>query len=48
MSDIIVKAASYLGPEGYGNSRTGLKPWPDALARRSRTSYGSYVGMEPR
>jgi 3-oxoacyl-(acyl-carrier-protein) synthase len=33
MSDIIVKAASYLGPEGYGNSRTGLKPWPDALAQ---------------
>jgi len=24
--------ASYIGPEGYGNSRTGLKPWPTELA----------------
>jgi len=24
--------ASYIGPEGFGNNRTGLRPWPAGLA----------------
>jgi 3-oxoacyl-(acyl-carrier-protein) synthase len=32
MNPFTVLAASYLGPEGYGNDRTGLFPWPGPLA----------------
>lgn len=27
MKDIAILAASYIGPEGHGNDRTGLQPW---------------------
>lgn len=27
MSDPVILAASYLGPEGHGDDRTGLRPW---------------------
>ena len=32
MSDLVIHAASYLGPEGFGNDQTGLRPWPATLA----------------
>ena len=32
MSGLAIYAASYLGPEGFGNDLSGLRPWPDALA----------------
>jgi 3-oxoacyl-(acyl-carrier-protein) synthase len=32
--NIAICAASWLGPEGFGNDRTGLRPWPEALAGR--------------
>lgn len=32
MSDLVIQAASYLGPEGHGNDRTGLRPWPATCA----------------
>jgi 3-oxoacyl-(acyl-carrier-protein) synthase len=32
MSAVAILAASYLGPEGQGNDRTGLRPWPEPLA----------------
>ena len=28
MNDLVIQAASYLGPEGFGNDLTGLRPWP--------------------
>jgi hypothetical protein len=32
MSDLVILAASFLDAAGYGNDRTGLRPWPAALA----------------
>ncbi len=32
MSDPVIRAASYLGPEGFGNDQTGRRPWPVSLA----------------
>jgi 3-oxoacyl-(acyl-carrier-protein) synthase len=32
MNTPVIHAASYLGPEGFGNDLTGLRPWPEALA----------------
>lgn len=32
MNDPVMLAASYLGPEGFGNDRTGLRTWPASLA----------------
>jgi len=31
---IFIGAASYLGPEGFGNDRTGLRAWPQPLAEQ--------------
>ena len=32
MNHLVIHAASYLGPEGFGNDQTGLRPWPAPLA----------------
>lgn len=32
MNDFVIHAASYLGPEGFGNDLAGLRPWPSPLA----------------
>jgi len=32
MSNLVIHAASYLGPEGFGNDQTGLRAWPSPLA----------------
>lgn len=32
MSKHAIHAAAYLGPEGFGNDLTGLRPWPAPLA----------------
>ncbi len=31
MSEVVIAAASYLGPEGWGNDRMGRRVWPSAL-----------------
>jgi len=31
MNKLAVHAAAYLGPEGFGNDLTGLRPWPGPL-----------------
>jgi 3-oxoacyl-(acyl-carrier-protein) synthase len=31
MNDFVIHAASYLGPEGFGNDQTGLRAWPPPL-----------------
>jgi 3-oxoacyl-(acyl-carrier-protein) synthase len=31
MNEFVVHAASYLGPEGFGNDQTGLRAWPSSL-----------------
>jgi 3-oxoacyl-(acyl-carrier-protein) synthase len=31
MNDFAIHAASYLGPEGFGNDQTGLRDWPSSL-----------------
>jgi 3-oxoacyl-(acyl-carrier-protein) synthase len=31
MNDLVIHAASYLGPEGFGNDLTGLRAWPSPL-----------------
>jgi 3-oxoacyl-(acyl-carrier-protein) synthase len=36
VNDFHISAASYLGPEGYGNDRTGLRRWPAALEESLR------------
>jgi 3-oxoacyl-(acyl-carrier-protein) synthase len=36
MSRVRVHAASYLGPAGHGNDRTGLRPWPADCAENFR------------
>ena len=28
MNDLVIHAASWLGPEGFGNDQTGLRAWP--------------------
>lgn len=37
MSHLVIHAASYLGPEGYGNDQTGLNPWPAEVAGKLKT-----------
>lgn len=32
MSGLVLQAASYLGPEGFGNDLTGWRAWPSSLA----------------
>ena len=32
MNHFVIHAASYLGPEGFGNDQTGLRAWPAPLA----------------
>jgi len=32
MKNLTIHAASYLGPEGFGNGQTGLRAWPSPLA----------------
>jgi 3-oxoacyl-(acyl-carrier-protein) synthase len=36
MNGLVIHAAGYLGPEGFGNDRTGLRPWPAPLAEAAR------------
>ncbi len=36
MKPFSILAASYLGPEGYGTNRTGLRPWPEHTAEALR------------
>jgi 3-oxoacyl-(acyl-carrier-protein) synthase len=31
MNDVVIHAASWLGPEGFGNDQTGLRAWPPPL-----------------
>jgi 3-oxoacyl-(acyl-carrier-protein) synthase len=31
MNNLAIHAASYLGPEGFGNDQTGLRAWPSPL-----------------
>lgn len=31
MNEFVVHAASYLGPEGFGNDQTGMRDWPSPL-----------------
>ena len=31
MNDFVIHAASYLGPEGFGNDQIGLRAWPPPL-----------------
>ncbi len=33
MNEIVVHAASHLGPEGFGNDQTGLRDWPSPLKK---------------
>jgi hypothetical protein len=33
MTQFSILAASYLGADGYGNDRTGVRPWPAPLAQ---------------
>ena len=32
MSDFVIRAASFIGAEGFGNDLTGLRPWPSTIA----------------
>jgi 3-oxoacyl-(acyl-carrier-protein) synthase len=34
MNQVSILAASYLGPEGFGNDQTGLRAWPSPLAEQ--------------
>jgi 3-oxoacyl-(acyl-carrier-protein) synthase len=36
MSDIVIKAAGWLGTEGFGNDQTGLRDWPTPLGEALR------------
>ena len=36
MSDIVIQAAGWLGPEGFGNDQTGLHDWPVPLGEALR------------
>jgi hypothetical protein len=38
-----ILASSYIGPKGYGNNQTGLKPWaPELLAGFQRCIFSSF------
>jgi len=43
MSNLVIHAASYLGPEGFGNDQTGLRAWPAVLA--GNLSRGELEGL---
>jgi len=43
MNDLVIHAASYLGPEGFGNDQAGLHPWPASLA--GNLSRGELTGL---
>jgi 3-oxoacyl-(acyl-carrier-protein) synthase len=43
MSDFVIHAASYLGPEGFGNDQTGLRDWPSPL--KENLSLGELDGL---
>ena len=36
MSDIVIQAAGWLGPEGFANDQTGLRDWPAPLGAALR------------
>lgn len=43
MKDLTIHAASYLGPEGFGNDQTGLRAWPSPL--KENLSRGELDGL---
>lgn len=43
MTTPIIRAASWLGPEGHGNDLTGLRPWPDSI--RQALALGSLENL---
>jgi len=43
MKDLTIHAASYLGPEGFGNDETGLRAWPAPL--KENLSRGELDGL---
>lgn len=43
MKDLTIHAASYLGPEGFGNDLTGLRAWPSPL--KENLSRGELDGL---
>jgi 3-oxoacyl-(acyl-carrier-protein) synthase len=43
MNDFVIHAASYLGPEGFGNDQTGLRAWPAPL--RKELARGELDGL---
>jgi hypothetical protein len=43
MNDFVIHAASYLGPEGFGNDQTGLRAWPAPL--RKNLARGELDGL---
>ena len=43
MNDLAIHAASYLGPEGFGNDLTGLRAWPSPL--KENLSRGELDGL---
>jgi 3-oxoacyl-(acyl-carrier-protein) synthase len=43
MNKIAIHAASYLGPEGFGNDQTGLRAWPPPL--KGNLSRGELDGL---
>ena len=43
MNDVVIHAASWLGPEGFGNDQTGLRAWPPPL--RENLSRGELGGL---
>jgi 3-oxoacyl-(acyl-carrier-protein) synthase len=43
MNDVIIHAASWLGPEGFGNDQTGLRAWPPPL--KENLSRGELGGL---
>ena len=43
MNHLVIHAASYLGPEGFGNDLTGLRAWPSPL--KENLSRGELDGL---
>ncbi len=43
MNDLIIHAASYLGPEGFGNDQTGLRAWSSPL--KEQLAHGELDGL---
>ena len=43
MNNLVIHAASYLGPEGFGNDQTGLRAWPSPL--KEKLSRGELDGL---